>query len=152
LNAALGTSIAGGPVTNATQPIQTVPQSITSCNPCVTVGLTPALIAQFLPLDTVTAASTGTVFPNSGTSGIARFVPFNFTQSANGHFETFSDNVSLDTGWTDFALNHNLNFRNPALTVSANPGGTQETFDTTSNATPGEPSPYRFTNGSNILG
>src|SRR5262249_33433644 len=47
LNVQLGTSIPGGPVTGAPQAIQTVPQSVTSCNPCVTVGLTPALLAQF---------------------------------------------------------------------------------------------------------
>ena len=69
LNLQLGTSIPGGPITGAPQAIQTVPQSVTSCNPCVTVGLTPALLAQFLPLNTVTSTPLGVQFPNSNVQG-----------------------------------------------------------------------------------
>src|ERR1019366_10631646 len=79
LNSELGTTIPGGPVTSAQQSVQTVPQSVTNCNPCVTVGLTPALLAQFLPLNTVNATSNGMSFPNSNVLGINRFVSFNFT-------------------------------------------------------------------------
>jgi len=156
LNSLLGTAIPGGPVSSAQQ-VQTVPQSVTTCNPCVTVGLTPALLAQFLPLDTVNAAPSGspTPFPNSNVPGINKFVPFNFTlgSSSNpGTYEQFTRNVSLDTGWTDFTLKHSGSFPDPALTIAANDGGTQETFNIGSS--PGVPSPYRLSNtsGSNILG
>ena len=75
LNAQLGTSIAGGPVTGAAQSIQTVPAGVTSCNPCLTVGLTPALLAQFLPVNTVDAPGNGVTFGNSNTPGIDKFPP-----------------------------------------------------------------------------
>ncbi len=158
LNSQLGTSIPGGPVTSAQQSVQTVPRSVTSCNPCVTVGLTPALVAQFLPLNTVSAAPSGspTPFPNSNVPGIGKFVPFNFTLSSSstpGNTEQFSRNVSLDSGWTDFTLVHSSNLPDPVLTIAANGGGTQETFNIASS--PGMPSPYRLSNsndGSNFLG
>lgn len=146
LNAQLNTSIPGGPVTSAQQSIQTVPQSITSCNPCVTVGLTPALIAQFLPMDTVNAGTNGTSFPNSNVLSMNKFVPFNFTLGVG---TTFSRNVSLDTGWTDFSVSHTGN--GTTLTISANSNGTQETFNVASH--PGVPSPYALANSSaDILG
>ena len=141
LNAQLGTNIAGGPVTSAQQLIQTVPQSVTSCNPCVTLGLTPALIAQFQPLNTVDATGDGIAFPNSNAPGINKFPTFNFTLSSGGTTVQFQQNVSLDTGWQDFALSQFSNAPGTVLTISANSGGTQETFQIKSGS--GEPSPYR---------
>jgi autotransporter-associated beta strand protein len=151
LNAQLGANIAGGPVGSGQQSIQTVPQSITSCNPCVTVGLTPALIAQFLPLNTVSAAPSGMAFPNSNIPGMQKFVPFNFTLTSGSHFQSFQNSVSLDTGWPDIKLtyNHPGNFTDPVLTISANPGGTQESFNTFSS---GAVAPYRLTNGNTFVG
>jgi autotransporter-associated beta strand protein len=138
LNARLGTSIPGGLVTGAQQSIQTVPQSVTSCNPCVTVGLTPALLAQFLPLNTVSAPGDGTPFPNSNAPDINKFVPFNF--SLSGTSGQFSQKVSLDTGWVDFALSQSNNSPGTVLTISAKDGGTLETFKITPGV--GVPSPY----------
>jgi autotransporter-associated beta strand protein len=148
LNSMLGASIPGGPVTTAQQSIQTVPQSVTSCNPCVTVGLTPALLAQFLPLNTVSAPGNGTPFPNSNTPGIDKFVPFNFTRGPGS--KPFTDSVSLDTGWPDFTLYHGGSGQ--VLTIAANAGGTQETFNIAT--TPGVPSPYKVsdTTGSSFVG
>ena len=82
LNRQLGTSIPGGPVTGTPQAIQTVPQSVTSCNPCVTVGLTPALLAQFLPLDTISSTPREPAFPNSNVQGYNKFIKFNLTLSS----------------------------------------------------------------------
>jgi autotransporter-associated beta strand protein len=152
LNAQLGTNIPGGPAGSAQR---TVSLAVTNCNPCVTVGLTPALLAQFLPLNTVNAPASGKLFPNSGVQGIAKFVPFNFTLnsgSAPGTPVRFSRNVSLDTGWSGFTLQHGGNFADPVLTMAANSGGTQEAFNIAS--VPGEPSPYRLANtsDSNFVG
>ena len=141
LNAQLGTSIPGGPVTSAQQSIQTVPHSVTSCNPCVTLGLTPALLAQFLPLNTVDATGNGATFPNSNAPAINKYVPFNFTLSTPGHTGQFSQSVSLDTGWTDFTLSRSSNAAGTVLTISAKDGGTQEMFNIASGL--GVPSPYR---------
>jgi autotransporter-associated beta strand protein len=147
LNSELGTTIPGGPVTSAQQSVQTVPQSVTNCNPCVTVGLTPALLAQFLLLNTVNATSNGMSFPNFNVLGINKFVPFNFTLGPGS--TPFSLNVSLDSGWTDLALQYSGS--GPVLTVAARNGGTQETFNIASS--PGVPSPYNLSNSSaNIVG
>ena len=141
LNLLLGTTIPGGPATGAQQSIQTVPQSVTSCNPCVTLGLTPALLAQFLPLNTVNAAGNGTTFSNSNAPDISKFVPFNFTLTAPGNTQQFTQSVSLDTGWTDFALSRSSNSAGTALTIAAKNGGAQETFNIATSS--GVPSPYR---------
>lgn len=130
LNLQLGTSIPGGPVTNAPQAIRTVPQSVTSCNPCVTVGLTPALLAQFLPLNTVTSTPLGVQFPN--VEAFNKFVPFNFTLSSPPGSTTplHAQSVSLDSGFTDIHLytsptSYPNNYLNPVLTIAAHSGGTQ---------------------------
>jgi hypothetical protein len=136
LNLQLGTSIPGGPVTNAPQAIRTVPQSVTSCNPCVTVGLTPALLAQFLPLNTVTSTPLGVQFPNSNVESFNKFVPFNFTLSSPPGSATplHSQSVSLDSGFTDIHLytsptSYPNSYPNPVLTIAAHSGGTQEAFN-----------------------
>jgi autotransporter-associated beta strand protein len=153
LNLQLGTSIPGGPVTNAPQAIRTVPQSVTSCNPCVTVGLTPALVAQFLPLNTVTSTPLGIQFPNSNVESFNKFVPFNFTLSSPLATLT-SQSVSLDSGFTDIHLytsptTYPTGYPNPVLTISANSGGTQEAFNVINENTPPPstvPSPYTLVN------
>jgi len=155
LKAQLNTPIPGGPV-GTQQSVQTVPASVTTCNPCVTVGLTPALLAQFLPMDTVNAPPSANPppFPNSNVPSIGKFVPFNFTlgSSSNpGTYEQFTRNVSLDTGWPDFTLKDINSYQNPQLTISANSGGTQETFNIASRH--GGPSPYNLASGdSSYLG
>jgi hypothetical protein len=161
----LGTSIPGGPITGAPQAIQTVPQSVTSCNPCVTVGLTPALLAQFLPLNTVTSTPYGT-FPNSNVQGYSKFVPLNFN-ILNSPPSTLPQpllpqNVSLDSGFTVFQLDthgttYPNNYPNPVLTIAAHSGGTQATFNVINqNAIQVSPSPYTLENtestSTNFLG
>ena len=150
LNAQMGTSIPGGPVASAQQSIQTVPQSVTSCNPCVTLGLTPALLAQFLPLNTVSATGNGATFPNSNVPDINKYVPFNFTLSTPSNTGQFSQNVSLDTGWTDFTLSRSSNSQGTVLTISAKHGGTQEAFNIATGS--GVPSPYRSSGSSSSGG
>jgi autotransporter-associated beta strand protein len=49
-----------------------VSQSVTSCSPCAILGLTPALIAQFEPVNTIHTNAFGT-FANSGTPGTNQF-------------------------------------------------------------------------------
>jgi autotransporter-associated beta strand protein len=153
LNMQLGTSMPGGPVTGAPQAVQTVPQSVTSCNPCVTVGLTPALLAQFLPLNTVTSTPTVPPFPNSNVQSYNKFVPLNFTLSAppGSAAPLPSQTVSLDTGFADFHLNTNgMTFpTNPVLTIAAHSGGTQETFNVI-NTTTVHPSPYTLTASTSV--
>ena len=137
LNAQLGSNIVGGPLGSTQQGIQSVPTSVTSCNPCVTVGLTPALLAQFLPMNTVFAGPSGKLFPNSNVQGIEKFVPFNFTL---GSGSASGLTVSLDSGWPDFALA--ISGSNNRLTISASSTGTLDTFVTSSS---GSPTPYKLT-------
>jgi outer membrane autotransporter protein len=164
LNGQLGTSIPGGPVAGTPQAIQTVPQSVTSCNPCVTVGLTPALLAQFLPLNTVSSTPNGPPFPNSNAQGYNKFIRFDFTLSSPpGHLPQQlypQQAVSVDSGFTDFHLytsptSYPNNYPNPVLTIAAHSGGTQETFNVI-NGNPVFPSPYTLVNSgvadSNFLG
>jgi hypothetical protein len=161
LNSQLGTSIQGGPVTGAPQAVQTVPQSVTNCNPCVTVGLTPALLAQFLPLNTVTSPPHGKPFPNSNVQGYNKFVPLNFNTltSPPGTLPQplLPQNVSLDSGYTVFQLdthgtNYSNNYPNPVLAIAANGGGTQATFNVINqNATQVPPSPYTLQNTDSII-
>ena len=154
LNMQLGTNIPGGPVTGAPQAVQTVPQSVTSCNPCVTVGLTPALLAQFLPLNTVSSTPRGPQFPNSNVQGYDKFIRFDFTLSSPPEKPPRqldpSQKVSVDSGVFNFHLDTNAttyptNYPNPVLTIAAHSGGTQETFNVI-NGNPVFPSPYSLTN------
>ena len=151
LNAQMATSIPGGPVASAQQSIQTVPQSVTSCNPCVTLGLTPALLAQFLPLNTVSATGNGVRhfrIPMCRTStSTCRSISPCSTPSNTGQF---SQNVSLDTGWTDFTLSRSSNSQGTVLTISAKHGGTQEAFNIATGS--GVPSPYRSSGSSSSGG
>ena len=80
----------------------------------------------------------GTPFPNSNAPDINKFVPFNF--SLSGTSGQFSQKVSLDTGWVDFALSQSNNSPGTVLTISAKDGGTLETFKITPGV--GVPSPY----------
>ena len=132
LNAQLGTSIPGGPAGNGQQSAQTVPQSVTNCNPCVTVGLTPALLAQFLPFNIAQSHAVTPLFPNSNAQAFDKFVPLNFTLSSP-LTSLPAQKVSIDSGFVDFHLdiapNYATHFPNPVLTVDANSDGTQTTFD-----------------------
>jgi uncharacterized protein with beta-barrel porin domain len=102
-------------------------QPVTSCNPCVTVGLTPQLIGQFAPvgLPAQTPALPGVVpwisqtpappsFPNPYGGGTgnnsAPTDSVNFTVTltpTGGPSTTFTVPGLLDTGTRDFALNGN---------------------------------------------
>ena len=123
----------------------------------MTVGTTPALLAQFLPLNTVTSFPFGPQYPNSNVQGFNKFVPLNFTLSSPPGSATrlAAQSVSLDSGFTDFHLNtptgYPSNYPNPVLTIAAHSGGTQETFNAINESAtpvpPGVPSPYTLTGG-----
>ncbi len=85
-------------------------------------------------------------------AGTQKFVPFNFTLNDGSSFTAFMNKVSLDTGWTDFALIFGGNFTNPVVTISASPGGTQETFNTVDGTNPHEPTPYRVSGNDKVVG
>ncbi len=64
-----------------------VSQSVTSCSPCVMLGLTPALLAQFMPVNTIATPAFGT-FANSGTTATNQYAFFlPITASAPGQAE-----------------------------------------------------------------
>ena len=76
-------------------------QSVTSCSPCVMLGLTPALIAQFMPVNEIQTPAVGR-YPNSGTVGTYQY-PFALPISVTGPGGTTTSAVSstlLDTGTT----------------------------------------------------
>ena len=92
---ALSASIPGA-TTNGPQ----VGQSVTSCSPCVMLGLTPALLAQFTSADSLTAKTTRTSFPNSGAPSLGQFgVDMNVALSGPGeHSASYDLPTLLDTG------------------------------------------------------
>jgi uncharacterized protein with beta-barrel porin domain len=102
-----------------------VGQNVTSCSPCVMVGLTPALIAQFRPMNMLawTAQGTGSLatFPNSNApAGTEYGVNLNYTvTNANGQVVHFNNRPTLlDTGTEDYQ------FRSSSLGSSFGlPGG-----------------------------
>jgi autotransporter-associated beta strand protein len=122
-----------------------VGQSVTSCSPCVMLGLTPALLAQFKSVDTVTAPATTPNFPVSNAPGSSLGgIDLTFTVSAPGQTSvTGTGYALLDTGTNAYYLY----VSNPS-TFSAfgssdglggynlNPGTSLTVAGTTSGATP----------------
>ncbi len=86
-----------------------VGQSVTSCSPCVILGLTNALRAQFLPANRMAWTSTGNyAFPNSGTPGSTVFgINMSYQIGPNGQITLNQQPTLLDTG------TQNFKFRNP---------------------------------------
>jgi autotransporter-associated beta strand protein len=87
-----------GSTVNGPQPTHC---AIASCDPAVMLGLTPALLAQFAPINTQAATQTpGYVFPNSGATGWATF-PTTLTVTVNFPGQgslTFTQRSLLDSG------------------------------------------------------
>jgi uncharacterized protein with beta-barrel porin domain len=87
-----------------------VGQSVTSCSPCVMLGLTPALIAQFRPVNTLSwlpvPGNDPQTFPNSGAPSSTEYgIRMNFSASGPGHSASWSGVPTLlDTGTPTLAL------------------------------------------------
>jgi len=99
LEASSGSSIAGAS-TNGPQ----VGQNVTTCSPCVMLGLTPALLAQFTSTNTLAATTTnGNSFPNSGAPSLDHFaISMTVTLSDGVHAPyTITQPTLLDTGTAD---------------------------------------------------
>jgi autotransporter-associated beta strand protein len=92
---ALSASIPGA-TTNGPQ----VGQSVTSCSPCVMLGLTPALLAQFEKVNKLRGPAVASAFPNSGAPS---FNPFGVDMkvsltSPTGTTVSYPQPTLLDTG------------------------------------------------------
>jgi len=82
----------------------TAGQNVTNCSPCVMLGLTPALLAQFRSIEPWDLGSgIGTAkFPVSGANSSTEFgVEFEYTATYQGHQVVFSGPSLLDTGTQD---------------------------------------------------
>jgi autotransporter-associated beta strand protein len=78
-----GTTPNPGSLVNGPQ----VGQSVTSCSPCVMLGLTPALLAQFQPMNTIAWSPHGgpQTFPNSNAPSSSEYgIRMNFSASGPG--------------------------------------------------------------------
>ena len=127
LASAIGQSTASGYIVSANAPDFAIgaPQSAAtaalfsqmSCNPCVTVGLSNALKAQFSSIVhwNVPAGIGANSFPNSGANSSTEYgVTFDYTFSSPGKTAvSFSGPTLLDSG----TKNMNLNSNNPLLGV-----------------------------------
>ena len=85
-----------------------VSQTVTSCSPCVMVGLTPALLAQFKPVNEIPTLAFGT-FANSGapaTNEFPFFLPITIT--GNGQTFTTSSRVLFDTGNNSYIIGNGI--------------------------------------------
>jgi autotransporter-associated beta strand protein len=98
-----------------------VGQNVTSCNPCVTLGLTPALIAQFRPMNTMPWIALGSgplgngtmvpAFPNSNAyAGLEFGVNLNYsvTTPVLGTKQYNNQPTLLDTGTPTYQFASNL--------------------------------------------
>ncbi|HEY0807366.1 MAG TPA: hypothetical protein VGD84_20035, partial [Pseudonocardiaceae bacterium] len=141
-----GTTANPGSTVNGPQ----VGQTVTSCSPCVMLGLTPALIAQFQPMNTMhwSAVPPGDpqTFSNSNAPSSTEFgIRMNYTASAPGHAAVswnFQPTL-LDSGTpTNQPNNRNADVSgfstfNPGTgTFSLNRGTTFTVTGTASGATP----------------
>jgi uncharacterized protein with beta-barrel porin domain len=86
-----------GSTVNGPQPTQC---AIASCNPAVILGLTPALLAQFAPANTLAAAGSSPSFPNSGAPALQHYpIDLSVTLNIPGQgLRTITQQTLLDTG------------------------------------------------------
>lgn len=93
-----GTTQNPGSLVNGPQ----VGQTVTSCSPCVMLGLTPALLAQFQPINTLAWSTVALLtFPNSNAPSSTEYgIRMNFAASAPGQPSVTwnSQPTLLDTG------------------------------------------------------
>jgi hypothetical protein len=137
---------------------QVVGQSVTSCSPCVMTGLTPALLAQFAPVNTM-AASPGQAFPNSDAPSSNEYgITTNVSLSAPGQTTlSWHAPTLLDTGTNSYYVNggNSLNYA-PYGGATVNPGTTLTVGGTAIIVNQQSNSPYNtFTNSqtnSNLIG
>jgi outer membrane autotransporter protein len=81
--------------------VQATQCAIASCSPSVMLGLTPALLAQFAPANTLAATpSSGPAFPNSGAQSLREFpIDLAVTLNVPGQAPiTLTQKTLLDTG------------------------------------------------------
>lgn len=86
-----------GSTLNGPQPTQC---AIASCNPAVILGLTPALLAQFAPVNTLAAAPSTPAFPVSGAPALQHYpIDLSVTLNIPGQgLRTITQQTLLDTG------------------------------------------------------
>ena len=125
-----GTTANPGAFANGPQ----VGQTVTSCSPCVMLGLTPALLAQFRPMNTVAWDTPPKPFPNSNAPGSTEFgINLNFSTGGAGQPKVSWTNATLlDTG-TPY---YNLHTETVARSYSLNQGATLAISGTASGALP----------------
>lgn len=100
----------GMPVTGATTNGPQVGQNVPSCSPCVILGLTPQLLAQFQQVNALAAGSEPANFPNSGAPSSGRGAALNVTVSvtSNGTTTSWTQPTLFDSGTAYYNL-HNPN-------------------------------------------
>ncbi len=98
----------GMPVTGSTTNGPQVGQNVTSCSPCVILGLTPQLLAQFQQVNTMAAGSDPTNFPNSGTPSSHHGAALNVGVSvtSNGTTTSWTQPTLFDSGTAYYNLHH----------------------------------------------
>ena len=114
----LGQSVTSGYVVaaNATQTTQTA----TTCSPCVILGLTPQLRAQFTSYAPwATGAGNTSTFPGSGANGSTEFgVTFTYSAVVNGVTVTWTGASLLDAGTQNLNLHTSNNVSAIETTVA----------------------------------
>jgi autotransporter-associated beta strand protein len=86
-----------------------VGQSVTSCSPCVMLGLTPALLAQFKPANEI-STTTVSSFANSGApASVEQSVPLTISVTGPGQQTITVSSLSLlDTGTSFYFLSNQI--------------------------------------------
>lgn len=122
-----------------------VGQTLTSCSPCVMLGLTPALVAQFKPSNLIPYIANGEKFANSGAPATNAF-PLSLTLSVTAPGQstvTVTSTSSLDNGTPFFYLSRQISpsdsyySNGGVLTVSGPLSGAASTsFTLVSNGSP----------------
>ena len=132
-----GTTVNPGAYANGPQ----VGQTVTSCSPCVMLGLTPALLAQFKPMNTIAWDTPTTTFPNSHAPGSTEFgINMKFATAGGGqHAESWTGPTLLDSG-TPY---YNLHTETVLHSYTLNQGATLTVSGTSSGASPRSITAYK---------
>lgn len=123
-------------IPGATQNGPQVGQSVTSCSPCVMLGLTPALLAQFRPANTMAWIKPENAIPfwNSNvSSGLEFGVRMNISVAGTDSYHFTNYATLLDSGKPNIQLS-NTSFTPKTLTdgkitIAAPNGGASATVD-----------------------
>lgn len=128
----LGQATTSGYVVSANGP--TTPNAQLPCNPCLTLGLTPELRAQFTTL--VPWSQNGPSFPVSGANGgVEQGVIFTYTLSAPGLTSvTWSSATLLDTGTPTYHIKTSENIAAYLQGIDVIAGTTMTVSGTVANA------------------